>query len=98
MFWLSPNDLVYLPTEEELMSGVISDSIDRNRIYKMVSSTKTQCFFIPYNVANSIIPAVELGANNKAEKSWTDEMIKEKCIPIKVDRLGQITEIINKIR
>lgn len=98
LFWLSPNDLVYLPTEEELMNGIISDSIDRNRIYKMVSCTGNEGHFIPENISNPIIPTLELGSNNKAQRAWTDEMIKETFIPIKVDRLGQITEIINKIR
>ena len=50
-------------------------------------------FFIPQNVSNAIIPVKELGANNKAEKSWDGEMIKNICIPIKVDRLGNITEV-----
>ena len=93
LFWLSPNDLVYLPTEEERELGRINEPIDRGRIYKMVSSSGNQCFFIPQNVSNAIIPVKELGANNKAEKSWDGEMIKNICIPIKVDRLGNITEV-----
>ena len=35
----------------------------------------------------------ELGSNNKAEKSWDGEMIKNICIPVKVDRLGRIIEV-----
>lgn len=93
LFWLSPNDLVYLPTEEEREMGRIDEPIDRGRIYKMVSSSGNQCFFIPQNISNAIIPTKELGANNKAEKAWSGEMIKNICIPIKVDRLGYIVEI-----
>ena len=38
----------------------------------------------------------ELGSNNKAQKAWTGEMIKESCIPIKVDRLGMLISINGK--
>lgn len=93
LFWLSPNDLVYLPTEEEREFGRINEPIDRGRIYKMVSSSGNQCFFIPQSISNAIIPTRELGANNKAEKSWDGEMIKNVCIPVEVDRLGRIIEV-----
>lgn len=93
LFWLSPNDLVYLPTEEEREFDRINEPIDKKRIYKMVSSSGNQCFFIPVNIANAIVPILELGANNKAEKSWEGNMIKSICIPIKVDRLGNIIKI-----
>ena len=90
-YTLSPNDLVYLPTEDEKAGEISLDSIMHSRIYKCVSFSTSQCFFIPYYVAYPIVPTLELGANNKAEKSWSEEMIKESCIPIKVDRLGNIT-------
>lgn len=93
LFCLSPNDLVYLPTEEEREFSRINEPIDKTRIYKMVSSSGNYCFFIPQSISNVIIPTIELGANNKAEKSWNGEMIKSICIPIKVDRLGNIVEI-----
>lgn len=93
LFWLSPYDLVYVPTVDEQQDEILSNKIDRERIYKMVSSTKYQCFFMPYYVANPIIPTLELGANNKAEKAWSGEMIKSLCIPIKIDRLGQKVEM-----
>lgn len=92
LFWLSPNDLVYLPTPEEIETGRIGE-IDKRRIYKMVSSTGNQCFFIPASVSNGIIQTLELGANNKAEKSWEGEMIKSICLPLKVDRLGNIIQV-----
>ena len=93
LFWLSPNDLVYLPTEEEREFGRINEPIDRGRIYKMVSCTGNEGHFIPANVANPIVPVIELGSNNKAQRAWTNEMIKDICIPIKVDRLGHIIEV-----
>ncbi len=90
LFVLSPNDLVYLPTNEECKSGHISEPLDNSRIYKMVSCTGNEGHFIPEYIANPIIQTIELGSNNKAQRAWTNEMIKETCIPIKIDRLGNI--------
>lgn len=96
LFSLSPNDLVYVPTEDEIESGIIDWSNKRKiaeRVYKMVSSSGNQCFFIPGFVSNPIIQTIELGANNKAEKSWDNEMIKQFCIPLSINRLGIIRNI-----
>lgn len=64
--------------------------IQKDRIYKMVSCTGNQCFFIKSNVANTIIDKYEFSPLNKMERAITGEMIKETCIPIKTDRLGNI--------
>ena len=89
-FVLSPNDLVYVPTKEELQNERINEPLDKRRIYKMVSCTGNQCFFIQSCAANSIWDKYEFSALNKMERAITGEMIKEICIPIKVDRLGNI--------
>ena len=94
LFILSPNDLVYLPTKEESEKG--NCMIDKKRIYKMVSSSGYQCFFIEEKVAKSIVDRVEFTSLNKAERAITGEMIKETCMPIKVDRLGNIIELYGK--
>lgn len=96
LFWLSPNDLVYLPTEEELMSRILSDKLDRGRIYKIVSFTGNRLYAIPYNVSNMIWDKNEYTQLNKVESTDMKESIKEICMPINVDRLGHITEIIIK--
>jgi CRISPR-associated endonuclease Csn1 len=96
LFWLSPNDLVYLPTPYEIDSNSLYGEIKKDRIYKMVSCSGIEGHFIPDFVANAIVQTVELGSNNKAQRAWTNEMIKEICVPLKVDRLGNIIEI-NKI-
>lgn len=93
LFWLSPNDLVYVPTSDEIESGSLSGEIEKDRIYKMVSCTGNEGHFIPVFVANAIVQTVELGSNNKAQRAWTNEMIKESCAPIKVDRLGNVIVI-----
>lgn len=93
LFILSPNDLVYLPKESELNNNI---AIDTRRIYKMVSSSGSQCFFVSEKVAKAIVDKVEFSSLNKAERAMTGEMIKETCIPIKVDRLGNVIEINGK--
>jgi CRISPR-associated endonuclease Csn1 len=88
LFILSPNDLVYLPTKEEIKDGITE--IDKKRIYKFVSCTGNEAHFIPKSISSPIIQTIELGSNNKAQKAWTSEMIKETCLPLKTDRLGNI--------
>lgn len=89
LFYLSPNDLVYLPDREEIKNGWI-ENINNERIYKMVSCTGNELYCIPSYIASPIMQTKELGSNNKAQKAWTDEMIKEICIPLKVNRLGHL--------
>lgn len=97
LFLLSPNDLVYLPTAEDIERGVVSMPLDRERIYRMVSCTGNQVFFIPYSVATMIVDKVEFSSMNKMERAITGEMIKETCIPLKTDRLGNIINFNPKI-
>lgn len=93
LYVLSPNDLVYVPTEDELKTGEISMPIDKERIYKMVSAGTYQCFFVKESVASSIQDKVEFSSMNKMERAITGEMIKDICVPLKVDRLGNIVKI-----
>ena len=88
---LSPGDLVYLPTAEEVESGIVHQPLNRERIYKMVSATGRECDFIRETVASPIVDKVEFSPKNKMERAITGEMIKETCIPLKVNRLGIIT-------
>ena len=88
-FILSPNDLVYVPGVDDYNGS----SLNLDRLYKMVSSSGNQCFFIKESVASSIIDKVEFSALNKMERAITGEMIKEVCIPVKVDRLGRIIKL-----
>ena len=92
-FVLSPNDLVYVPTVNEINEGDKRFSLDHNRLYKMVSSSGNQCTFVKSSVAKSIVDKFEFSTHNKMERAITGEMIKEVCIPVKVDRLGNITKI-----
>lgn len=94
LFILSPNDLVYLPTQEELKDGIYS--IDRSRIYKSVSFTGSRLYAIPISVAKSIVDKMEFTQLNKVEFTDAKSSIKETCVPIKVDRLGNIVELNGK--
>lgn len=96
LFILSPNDLVYLPTAEErerLALGEVLSTIDKRRIYKMVSATRKECYFVMPQVAAVIEDGKEFGSLNKMERAITEEMIKEICVPLKVNRLGEVLEI-----
>ena len=59
----------------------------------MVSAQSYQCFFINSSVASPIVNKIEFSSANKMERAITGEMIKEVCIPLKVDRLGNITYV-----
>ena len=62
----------------------------------MVSSSGTQCFFIQTNISTSIYNKFEFSSLNKMEKSIENVMIKDKCIKLQVDRLGNIKPIHSK--
>jgi CRISPR-associated endonuclease Csn1 len=95
LFYLSPNDLVYVPIVNENEETEVVDfnnitTTQKKRIYKMVSCTGNQCMFIPAYVANSIVNANEFSSSNKMERALTGEMIKNVCIKLEVNRLGKI--------
>lgn len=90
LFKLSPNDMVYLPTEDEQESGHIESPLSIERIYRVVSFYDNVCYFVPVNVASTIVNKVEFGALNKIELTDNKVSIKTICLPIKIDRLGNI--------
>ena len=96
LFSLSPNDLVYVPTDEEIENPnlVYFNNLSKeqmNRIYKMVSSSGNQCFFVKSEVSTPIVNKKEFSALNKMEKSIDGKMIKTICWKLKTDRLGNIS-------
>ncbi|TJZ62987.1 type II CRISPR RNA-guided endonuclease Cas9 [Sphingobacterium olei] len=101
LFYLSPNDLVYVPTVEEQED---SETIDfRNltkeqvkQIYKMVSTTQDKLECVPVHYA-SPIRANEMGSNNKSQNSLDGIQIKSVCIKLKIDRLGNISKTLSDI-
>lgn len=99
LFSLSPNDLVYVPTDDERNNPQLVDFSNlmkeqTERIYKMVSSSTIQCFFIKNSVSKVIVNKIEFTVLNKSEKSLDNLMIKERCWKLNVNRLGKITDVI----
>ncbi len=98
LFSLSPNDLVYVPSEGEMLNQngveIRTDEIQSQQVYKMVSSSGSQCFFIQNHIAvvirkyDSKSKVGELGSLNKMEADFFGKQIKEVCIKIEADRLG----------
>ncbi len=110
VFTLSPNDLVYVPTIYEKENPLKVDfnnltNEQAKRIYKMVSSTGSECHFTSNYYAAPIINN-ENGSNNKNERllqfftksDLMDEdgkktkMIKSICWKLNVNRIGKISK------
>ncbi|RXK83761.1 type II CRISPR RNA-guided endonuclease Cas9 [Filimonas effusa] len=95
LFALSPNDLVYVPSAEERTAenSINNGNFDAQRvanIYKVVSFTSNQIFFVRQDVATSIVNKAEFSALNKMERTINGTMIKEVCVKLNIDRLGHI--------
>lgn len=96
VLYLSPDDLVYVPSIDENLYEIDFAHVTKDqakRIYKMVSSSGYSCFFVAYEIANPIVNKVEFSALNKMEKAFDGTMIKDVCIKLKVDRLGNVSKI-----
>ena len=99
LFYLSPNDLVYVPKKDELenQSALNFDKLNieqTKRIYKVVSFTGNRLSAIPYYVAKAIVDKVEFTQLNKLEFSIDDKLsIKEVCYKLKSNRLGKLNLI-----
>ncbi len=110
LFSLSPNDLVYVPTTDEILSHDMAlEDLDLNRIYRCLNTSTTRSYFMPANFSQLLFKVKdgfsgvfgdfknEVGCNNvnsQSERSLDGIMIKSICWKLEVDRLGQITKII----
>lgn len=96
-FYLCPNDLVYIPSEDDLEN---INNIDfknftkekNERIYKVVSFSGSQIFFVRQDVSTSVVNKAEFSTLNKMERAIDGSMVKENCIKLNVDRLGSISK------
>jgi CRISPR-associated endonuclease Csn1 len=109
---LSPNDLVYIPTKQEQENLVLLDFKNLSkeqisRIYLVNDFSGSAIYFVPYHVSSAIIPKeIDLNKNETKGKltgsfdiktaSFEGVQIKDVCIKLKVDRLGNITEVNGK--
>lgn len=109
-FTLSPNDLVYVPTQEEIENNQQVDisNITKEqykRIYCVNDFSSSTIYFSPVSHAKNIAPKeVDLSfdkSKNKLSGSYDNKTashngksIKENCWKLEVDRLGKITKVI----
>jgi len=96
-FYLCPNDLVYIPSGDELenINNIDFKNFSKEkseRIYKVVSFSGNQLFFVRQDVATSVVNKTEFSTLNKMERAIDGSMIKESCIKLNVDRLGNISK------
>lgn len=95
LFYLNPNDMVYVPTEKEIENNLLIDfeklkGMDYDRIYKFVSCTENEGHFVPFYYSSPIIKN-EMGTNNKSQNTIDGKFqIKSCCVKLTVDRLGNI--------
>jgi len=72
LFTLSPNDLVYVPSEDEMQNPslvhlALLNKFQLGQVYKMVSCTEKECHFVPHQLSSQIVKN-ESGTNNKSER------------------------------
>ena len=107
-FTLSPLDLVYVPTQDEIVNNHIGNNIDYSRVYVVNDFNDAGVmYFRPYSHANAIVEKeVDLRIDKKGNiiGSFSDKTancqglsIRDCCIPIKTDRLGNIIQIGERI-
>jgi CRISPR-associated endonuclease Csn1 len=104
LFYLSPYDLVYVPAENEIVSKTNFNNLNKEqmkRLFIVNDFYNNEIYFRPYSFAKSIIPKeVDLYFNrekNKLQGSFAGKTanlegrpIRESCLKLKVDRLGNI--------
>ena len=103
LFSLSPNDLVYVPVEGENIEDIDFQNLSKEqkeRIYN-VNDFSSTCYFTPNRIAKAIFPK-EVDLQRKGDKlsgsydtktaSLEGIQIKEVCIKLKIDRLGNISK------
>jgi CRISPR-associated endonuclease Csn1 len=111
LFYLNPNDIVYVPTIDQIESGVTLciEDIAKDRIYRFIDSSDTIANFVPVYSATTIFNLNkkeqekrgiffsiqnEFGVGSpqsKNQKALTGEMVKDVCVKILIDRLGNIS-------
>ncbi|GHT31951.1 CRISPR-associated endonuclease Cas9 [Bacteroidia bacterium] len=98
LFTLKQGDPVYMPIGEEVITDPQSplykdfwnDKTERSQsIYYVTKFSGNRIYFIKHLIANPILKGKEFGSQDAYEKV-DDLSIKEHCIKLKVDRLGNI--------
>jgi CRISPR-associated endonuclease Csn1 len=106
LFHLSPYDLVYIPTEDEKENITRIDfrnlSAEQIKRVFVVNDFSSTCYFTPNHLAANIAPKeVDLNFDSVKNKltgsfdtktaSFEGKQIKDVCIKLRADRLGNIS-------
>ncbi len=98
-FLLKQNEMVYLPNKEEKL--VLNNENSEYNIfwnnkksrsantYIVVKFSGKQIYFLKHDIAHPLVNKLEFGSQNCYEKV-NGVSIKDKCIKLKIDRLGNI--------
>ncbi len=105
LMYLSPNDLVYFPTEDEIenINSINFGNLNKIQLQRLwnVNDFSSAIYFIPNSLASSITPKeVDMNFDTKKNKltgsydtktaSFDGKQIKDHCIKLNIDRLGSI--------
>lgn len=108
LFHLSPNDLVYIPIEDELenLNTIDFKNFTKEqikRIYFVNDFSGSTCYFRPNHISKAIVSKeVDMSFDKKKNKtsgsfdtktaSFEGNQIKDICIKLNIDRLGNISK------
>lgn len=100
LFVLSPNDLVYVPTEKQIQNGIFT--IDREHIYIVNDFNDSTIYFRPVNFEKAIAEGEvdlrfdkdkmrNIGSYSHKTATFDGVLIKTICVPLVIDRLGNVS-------
>lgn len=101
LFTLKILDLVYLPGENEdvildtesiLFNSYWKKEVSKNQIYVVNKFSGKRIYFTQHTTAEVIEKKIELGSQNM-EEFVNGRKVVDYCIPIKLDRLGNVIEV-----
>lgn len=94
LFYLSPNDLVYVLNEEEIQSNAYDIDLNTknniSQIYKIVSFTGNRLYGVPFSIATAIVDKIEFSQLNKLETTIGKISLKDYSHKLSINRLGNI--------
>jgi CRISPR/Cas system Type II protein with McrA/HNH and RuvC-like nuclease domain len=103
LFLLKQNEIVYLVQKDENIitdnkhpdfEAFWNDKKSRSKnVYKVVKFSGKEIYFLKHDIANTLVNKVEFGSQN-CYRNVNNVSIKEHCIKLKVDRLGNIKPLL----
>jgi len=95
-FILRANDVIYMPLVEQKPNFVDWDNSKEicSRLFIMTQATGNIVYFAPISVAAMSMPKFEFGTQD-ALYMLEGKPMKDSCIPMKVDRIGNLVPLFN---